>query len=204
MASPNKGFLQLLTEWLSGLLSNALGGALPHISSVGGSDDGSNGKPTAGGPPEPSTGNAGSTPVTRVVENGTITARFMDNNSTAWAKQFPNTPMAGRHGGLDISAPQGSRVWAPYAMQIVAIGHYDDRDNSGEPCCRYGSYVIGYLNSDPTLQYYSGHLQNVKIKNGQNVTAGTQIGETNIFRHSHIQMKRGATLVNPEVYFSTH
>jgi murein DD-endopeptidase MepM/ murein hydrolase activator NlpD len=120
-----------------------------------------------------------------------ISARFMDTGSPAWRNQWPGTPMAGRHGGTDFAAPPGSPVYAPLDMRIVKIGFYGD---SG----RYGYYVIGTLGDG--LEYYSGHLQNVKVKEGDYVQSGDQIGQTNALAHTHIQLKRNGQIIDPEGY----
>jgi murein DD-endopeptidase MepM/ murein hydrolase activator NlpD len=116
-------------------------------------------------------------------------ARFHSTGSPAWVNQFPNTPMAGQHGGTDFLAPPGSPVFAPYDMHVIAVGHYSD---SG----RFGDYVIG--NWKNGLEYYSGHLQNVSVSVGDDVKAGQQIGETNLLAHTHIQVKQGGQVIDPE------
>lgn len=187
MAYQSKPFFQLLREWLSNLLNGIVESRLPHINTV----------PIVSVPSVPEPSHPGINGIQRVIPTGTISARFHDTGSSAWKNQWPGTPMAGQHGGLDISAPQGTAVYAPYAMQIIAIGEYTDAG-------RKGKYVIGYINSDPTVEYYSGHLQNVKVRSLSNVAAGTELGATNDYNHTHIQMKRAGVLIDPETYLNTH
>lgn len=124
-----------------------------------------------------------------------ITARFMDTGSSAWQNQFPGTAMAGRHGGTDFSAPQGSSVYAPYPMRVIAVGYYPDAG-------RKGYYVIGILGDG--IEYYSGHLQNVKTAPSVTVPSGAVLGETNDYNHTHIQMKRAGQIIDPEGYLASH
>lgn len=124
-----------------------------------------------------------------------IGARFHDTGSPAWANQWPGTPMAGQHGGLDMLAPAGSPVYAPYAMRVIAVGYYPDAG-------RKGFYVIGDLADG--VEYYSGHLSNVAVVVNTNIDAGTQLGVTNEYAHTHLQMKRAGVLLDPEQYLAGH
>ncbi len=126
----------------------------------------------------------------RITMPESINARFNDTGSAAWAKQ-----PGGRHLGTDFGAAVGSPVYAPYPMSIVAVGHYTDEG-------RYGDYVIGHL-VDGT-EYYSGHLQNVKVGAGDVVTCGQQIGSTNIYNHTHVQLRVNGTLTDFEEYEKAH
>jgi murein DD-endopeptidase MepM/ murein hydrolase activator NlpD len=89
----------------------------------------------------------------------------------------------------------GSPVYAPYPMNVIAVGHYSDEG-------RYGDYVIGHL-VDGT-EYYSGHLQNVKVGVGDAVQCGQQIGETGIVNHTHIQLRVNGVLTDFEEYSKAH
>ena len=141
-----------------------------------------------------------------VTEPENPTAHFLDTGSGAWTNQWKGlvidgVNMQGRHGGTDFAAPSGTPVYAPYAMRIIAIGYYPD---SG----RKGWYVIGTLPDG--AEYYSGHLNNIKVQRLQSVDAGTQIGETWDWwgdagrPHTHIQIKVRGTITDPERYFRTH
>lgn len=120
------------------------------------------------------------------------TARFFSTGSPAWTNQhfvIDGKDYYGIHGGTDFVAPQGSAVYAPFDMDIIAIGHYSD---SG----RYGDYVIATLKTGE--EYYSGHLQNVAVTSGQAVKCGDKLGETNLYAHTHIQIKRAGQVIDPE------
>lgn len=118
-------------------------------------------------------------------------ARFHSTGSPAWVNQFAGTDMAGQHGGTDFTGPIGTSVYAPWDMTIIALGHYSDEG-------RYGDYVIGTPDNDKTLEFYSGHLQNVQVTNGQHIGCGDKLGEMNLYNHTHIQIKRNGQIIDPE------
>lgn len=120
----------------------------------------------------------------------TISARFNDTGSPAWKNQ-----PGGKHLGTDFSSPNGSAVYAPYAMHVIKIGHYDDDG-------RRGDYVIGTL-LDGT-EYYSGHLSNVKVSVGDYINAGQQIAQIGFYNHTHIQLRVSGALYDFEQYEKTH
>lgn len=123
-----------------------------------------------------------------------INNHFFDTGSDAWVNQVftvKGKTYRGIHGGVDMGAPNGSPVFAPYDMHIVAIGHYND---SG----RMGDYVIGNLNDG--TEYYSGHLANPRVNVGDDVKCGEQIAEIGYYNHTHIQMKQGGEVIDPEEY----
>lgn len=130
-----------------------------------------------------------------ITEPERITARFHDTGSPAWAGQFAGTPMAGQHGGTDFSAPQGSPVYAPYVMRVIVVNYYPDAG-------RRGFYVIGIL--DDGSEYYSGHLQGVKVVPGSRAEPGTVLGETNEYNHTHVQIKQRGSVIDPEAYLAAH
>lgn len=139
--------------------------------------------------PAPQTGRA------LITQPERISARFHDTGSPAWINQWKGTPMEGQHGGVDFSAPPGSPVYAPYPMRVIAVGYYPD---SG----RKGYYVIGKLSDG--IEYYSGHLMALEVVANSDVEGGAVIGHTNEYAHTHIQMKRGGVLIDPETYLATH
>lgn len=171
-----------LKKWLTGGIFSVFGGGTSEDPPL--SPRGNTPLPPPTLPPPPIPGGRA-----LVTQPERITARFLDTGSDAWKNQFPGTPMAGRHGGTDFSAPQGSAVYAPFPMRVIAVGFYADPG-------RMGSYVIGTTTNG--LEYYSGHLQNVQVRRGDDLAAGTQLGETNQYNHTHIQIKRGGGLIDPE------
>jgi len=124
-----------------------------------------------------------------------INAHFMSTGSAAWANQHilaeDGQTYDGIHGGTDFGATVGSPVFAPKDMTVIAVGHYSDAG-------RMGDYVIGNWSSGE--QYYSGHLDNVRVHIGDEVKCGDQIGQTNVYNHTHIQLKRGNVYLDPEKY----
>lgn len=118
-------------------------------------------------------------------------ARFRSIGSGAWIGQWEGTDMEDRHGGTDYTGPPGTSVYAPFAMTIITVGHYND---SG----RYGDYIIGTPRHDTTLQIYMGHLNNIQVSTGDIVECGAKLGQMNIYAHTHVQIKRNGAIIDPE------
>ena len=181
-------FLNQFSAILSGLM-NVLNVAksIPSISNPFSSNDPPQSEPQnpIETPNETKTSPAtGKRSLITVPEN--ITARFYSTGSPAWKNQ-----PGGYHWGTDFSAPKGSAVYAPYDMTIVKVGYYADAG-------RMGTYVIGTL-GDGT-EYYSGHLDDVSLQAGNFVKSGTKIGVTNIYNHTHVQLRQNGKLVDFEEY----
>lgn len=117
------------------------------------------------------------------------TARFHSTGSPAWANQFKGTAMEGQHGGTDYTGAMGQAVYTPLPGKVIKVGHYSDAG-------RYGDYVM--IATDNGLEYYSGHLQNVKVKEGDSLACGQPIGEMNAYNHTHIQIRKDGNLIDPE------
>jgi murein DD-endopeptidase MepM/ murein hydrolase activator NlpD len=152
-------------------------------------------KPPTSEPPTSEPPIASGTARALITHPETIGARFHDTGSPAWVGQWKGTPMENQHGGLDMRAPAGSGVYAPYPMRVIAVGYYPDAG-------RKGFYVIGDLADG--VEYYSGHLSEALVSVHSNVAAGTMIGHTNEYAHTHIQMKRAGHIIDPETYLATH
>jgi murein DD-endopeptidase MepM/ murein hydrolase activator NlpD len=125
----------------------------------------------------------------RVTEEMAVNAGFYATGSPAWASQ------GGVHYGVDYGAPQGSPVYMPFDCVYTMTGHYDDP-------ARMGDYVMCHFMDG--YEYYSGHLQDTQpFAPGQVIPAGTLIGFTNEYAHSHIQLRDpGGALVDFEAYWS--
>lgn len=126
--------------------------------------------------------------ITLPTEN--ITARFNDTGSPAWKNQ-----PGGKHLGTDFGAPNGSAVYAPYAMHIIKLGIYTDEGRKGE-------YIIGTL--DDGTQYYSGHLLGTRVKVGEYVPAGYRIASIGYYNHTHVQLRVNNQLYDFEQYEKNH
>jgi murein DD-endopeptidase MepM/ murein hydrolase activator NlpD len=127
----------------------------------------------------------------RVTDEMIVNAGFYATGSPAWASQ------GGTHWGVDYGAPQGNPVYVPFDCTYEMTGHYDD-------AARMGDYVICRLADG--VEYYSGHLQDTQpFAPGQLIPAGTLIGFTNEYAHTHIQMRSpSGELLDFEEYFATH
>jgi murein DD-endopeptidase MepM/ murein hydrolase activator NlpD len=141
---------------------------------------------TTGSKPTPPAQKAPSGKRSLITIPETINARFWSNGSPAWKNQ-----PGGYHYGTDFGAPHGSAVFAPYDMTVVKIGYYEDAG-------RMGHYIIGTL-TDGT-EYYTGHLQNVTVKSGDFVKSGVKLGETNVYNHTHVQLRQNGKLIDFEEY----
>ncbi len=134
-------------------------------------------------PPTPRHGPAGGHVIT-VPES--VGANFYSTGSPAWKNQ-----PGGQHLGTDFLAPQGSAVYAPYDGVVIKLGRYTD---SG----RKGDYVMMTL--DDGVEYYSGHLNNVAVREGRQVKAGDVLGYTNEYNHTHVQIRINGVLKDFEEY----
>jgi len=120
-----------------------------------------------------------------------VNAGFYATGSAAWASQ------GGMHYGVDYGAPEGSPVYMPFDCVYMMTGHYDD-------AARMGDYLMCHLLDG--YEYYSGHLEGTQpFSEGQLIPAGTLIGFTNVYDHTHIQLRDpGGNLVDFEAYYATH
>ncbi len=86
------------------------------------------------------------------------------------------------HQGTDYSGVEGTPVYAPFDMTVIALGEYPPGPTWGQyiQC----TFADGYV-------FYAGHLQaRPDFQIGQVLPAGTQIGVTNGFHHTHIQLAK--------------
>jgi len=88
----------------------------------------------------------------------------------------------GGHTGVDIAAPRGTPVQAPLAGRVVRVRQ--DKN------LRYGSYLI--VRHGTRLFSLYAHLQNIKVKPQQLVTAGTRLAEVGVsgaagYPHLHLE-----------------
>jgi hypothetical protein len=90
------------------------------------------------------------------------------------------------HGGVDIAGQWGADVRIPHGGHVVAAAPN-----------KYGGTAV-IIENEAGEQWYFGHLQDkVDVKVGQDVAAGTVIGQIGDMGHVHVQEKVNGILVDP-------
>jgi hypothetical protein len=95
------------------------------------------------------------------------------------------------HRAVDIGVPVGTPLYAPRAGVIAKVAY----DAGG-----YGEHIV--LNTIDGLLIYLGHLSEVNVSPGQNVTPGQQIGRTgntgsSTGPHLHYEIRQGSGRIDP-------
>jgi murein DD-endopeptidase MepM/ murein hydrolase activator NlpD len=109
-----------------------------------------------------------------------------------------NDPISGErrhHAAIDLSAPQGTVVWAAMDGKVSALGYN----------ATYGNYII--LSHSGGFQTMYAHLHSISVKKGATVSQGTQIGTVgntgySTGPHLHFAVYKNSTAVNPLDYLS--
>jgi murein DD-endopeptidase MepM/ murein hydrolase activator NlpD len=101
------------------------------------------------------------------------------------------------HDGIDLTAPKGSPVYASGAGTVIRVDH--NRTRRG-----YGNLVIIDHGTDGLTSRYA-HLSTIKVKKGQKVKRGEQIGEVGTTGmstgpHLHYEIRKNGVAVNPLYY----
>lgn len=121
-------------------------------------------------------------------ESGTISARFGE-------REHPITGKKLSHTGIDISAPEGTKVVSALAGKVADAGFDAEMGNyvkieSGEYTCLYS------------------HLKTSSVKNGDNVSRGGAIGEvgntgksTGSHLHFEVYNTKDGTRLDPESFY---
>ena len=110
--------------------------------------------------------------VTPTMEVG---ARFNTVDCGAWGFQ-----VGCQHEGTDYLGAEGTPVYAPFDLTVIAAGEYG-------PGPTWGQYVQGALPDGAVL--YLGHLEGrTALELGQTVPAGSLLGYTNGYNHTHAQL----------------
>jgi murein DD-endopeptidase MepM/ murein hydrolase activator NlpD len=110
-----------------------------------------------------------------------------------------NDPFTGErrhHAAIDLSAPQGTVVWAAMDGKVSALGY--DRT--------YGNYII--LTHAGGYQTMYAHLYSTSVKNGDTVSKGKQIGTVgstgySTGPHLHFAVYKNSRPVNPLDYLTS-
>lgn len=128
--------------------------------------------------------------------NGSFTLPVSGTVSSVYGyRADPFTGQIAAHNGLDIAANEGSEIYA-VLNGIVELANYTNGD--------YGNYVIINHGAFKTLY---GHCQNLKVKKGQNVTAGQIIatcGSTgrSTGPHLHFEIRIGEKRIDPTPFLN--
>jgi murein DD-endopeptidase MepM/ murein hydrolase activator NlpD len=109
-----------------------------------------------------------------------------------------NDPISGErrhHAAIDLSAPQGTVVWAAMDGKVSATGYN----------ATYGNYII--LSHAGGYQTMYAHLYSFSVKKGDTVTQGKQIGTVgntgySTGPHLHFAVYKNSVAVNPLDYLS--
>ncbi|MEO1366575.1 MAG: M23 family metallopeptidase [Acidobacteriota bacterium] len=124
----------------------------------------------------------------------------------------PFTKKLDFHAGIDLAAKIGTPVYAPADGVVAFAGRYPLRQSAG--WWRYGNMVT-LRHGDRFITVY-GHLDEVKVRGGQKVDQGTEIGtvgntgwSTNPHLHYEIRRletddKSRYTPVDPRIYMLDH
>jgi len=109
-------------------------------------------------------------------------------------RRDPFTGMVTMHEGIDISAPRGTPVIAPASGTVVECGWERGM----------GNYII--IDHGNSLKSYYGHLNLLKVRQGQSVDRFDVIGLVgssgrSTGPHLHYEIKKYGRVVNPAEFF---
>jgi len=107
-----------------------------------------------------------------------------------------NDPISGErrhHAAIDLSASQGTVVWAAMDGKVSALGYN----------ATYGNFII--LSHAGGFQTMYAHLHTISVKKGDTVSQGTKIGTVgntgySTGPHLHFAVYKNSTAVNPLDY----
>lgn len=110
---------------------------------------------------------------------------------------YRKSPVTGTdefHNGLDISVPDGNKVYAGMDSTVSDVG----TDS------RWGNYIC--LSDSRGFLVKYAHLSEVSVTNGQAITKGMVIGKTghsgqSADPHLHLEVSKNGTYYNPVFYF---
>jgi len=125
-------------------------------------------------------------PVLNPVGSGKITLDFGEC-------KHPITKKAYNHKGIDLMAPEGTDIIAPASGTVVEAGKKGN----------WGIRIV--LKHDETYQTRYAHLQDVRVKAGDQVKKGQIIGHvgntgTSTGPHLHYEVVENRTSVDPKLY----
>jgi murein DD-endopeptidase MepM/ murein hydrolase activator NlpD len=123
--------------------------------------------------------------VSSPLSGGTITSRYGAERSDGSI-----------HKGVDIAMPEGTPVYAVAAGKVI-------KSQVGSGDRSYGEYIEIQHSSEYTTLYAHLKTNSRRVRVGDTVTAGQQIGEVGSTGlssgpHLHLEVRRNGTKINPE------
>jgi len=106
-------------------------------------------------------------------------------------RKNPITGMRSFHGGIDLAAPVGTPILAPWNGRVVSVG-----SEAG-----YGNYVI--VEHPEGFQTRYAHLSAASVRTGDSVTAGEVLGTVgssgrSTGPHLHFEIMRNGNRIDPK------
>ena len=115
---------------------------------------------------------------------------YLENRSRLWRGSYLQATGNFLHLGVDCTVPQGTEVAVGFPAQVILVDHDPDRDGG------WGTRVF-LASRGPVFVY--AHLQNVRVRPGQQLAPGTVFTEVagpphngNWHPHLHVQAIRTA------------
>lgn len=110
-------------------------------------------------------------------------------------RRFFNNEARKPHSGLDIAAAKGTPILAPAAGTVIAVGNFFFNGNT-----------VALDHGQGLISMYS-HMDRIKVKEGQHVALGTQLGVVGMSGrvtgpHLHWTISLNDTRVDPMLLFS--
>lgn len=110
-----------------------------------------------------------------VTDTMLVSAPFDMVDCSSWGFQ-----VGCQHWGTDLAGAEGTPVYAPFPLTIIALGAYPPGPTWGEYV--QGTFPDGYV-------VYFGHLEGRPAMSvGDVLPAGTLLGYTNAYAHTHVQL----------------
>jgi len=129
-----------------------------------------------------------------------VGAHFDTTDCGAWGFQ-----VGCQHWGTDYLGAEGTPVYAPFDLTVIALGEYGSGPTMGQYV--QGTFSDGYV-------FYAGHLEaRQPMSVGDVLPAGELLGFTNVYAHTHVQLAgpnnfgacaQDGTCVSFEEYFNDH
>jgi murein DD-endopeptidase MepM/ murein hydrolase activator NlpD len=126
-----------------------------------------------------------------------IDMKNVEKISLAWGVKFqdPITKHERVHEGIDMAAPEGTKVVAS-ADGIVSFAEFSEKG--------WGKLVV--IRHSESYETWYAHLYSITVKNGERVSKGQQLGSVgstgkSTGPHLHYEVRKDTKRVNPIDYF---